>query len=103
MAQVGQVGRVGQVRRTRDWALAAVVLVHLAISLVHGRAHAGAQVFLPLAGALFVYIVILAGPLVGLAVSRRRPRTGASIVALSFSGALLFGLINHFIIAGPDH
>jgi hypothetical protein len=100
---MGQVGQVGQVRRTRDWALAAVVLVHLAISLVHGRAHAGAQVFLPLAGALFVYIVILAGPLAGLAVSRWRPRTGAWIVALSFSGALLFGLVNHFIIAGPDH
>ena len=106
MAQVGQVGQVGevtQVGRARDWALAVVVLVHLAISLVHGRAHAGAQVFLPLAGALFVYIVILAGPLVGLAVSRWRPRTGAWIVALSFSGALLFGLINHFLIAGPDH
>jgi hypothetical protein len=96
---------VGQVdsRAVRDWALAAVVLVHLIISLVHGRAHAGAQVFLPLAGALFVYIVILAGPLIGLAVSRWRPRPGAWIVAVSFSGALVFGLVNHFIIAGPDH
>ena len=100
---IGQVGQVGQVGRARDWALAAVVLVHLAISLVHGRAHAGAEVFLPLAGALFVYIVILAGPLAGLAVSRWRPRAGAWIVALSLSGALIFGLINHFIIAGPDH
>ena len=106
MAQVGQVGQVGevtQVGRARDWALAVVVLVHLAISLVHGRAHAGAQVFLPLAGALFVYVVILAGPLVGLAVSPWRPRAGAWIVAVSFSGALIFGLVNHFIIAGPDH
>ena len=65
--------------------------------------HLSIVIFLPLAGALFVYIVILASPLVGLAVSRWRPRTGAWIVALSFSGALLFGLINHFIIAGPDH
>jgi len=103
MGQVGQVVQVKQVGRARDWVLATLVLVHLAISLVHGRAHAGAQVFLPLAGALFVYVVILAGPLVGLAVSRWRPRAGAWIVALSFSGALIFGLINHFIIAGPDH
>jgi hypothetical protein len=88
---------------TRGQALAAVVLVHLAISIAHGRAHAGAQVPLPLVGALFVYIVILAGPLVGLAVSRWRPRTGAWIVAASMSGALVFGVINHFVIAGSDH
>ena len=75
-------------------ALPAIVVVHLAISIVHGRAHAGA---------LFVYIVILAGPLLGLAVSPWRPRAGAWIVAGSMSGALIFGLISHFIIAGPDH
>lgn len=82
--------------------MAAVVLTHLAISLVHGRAHTGAQVSLPPAGAIFVYIVILAGPLIGLGVSRRRPQAGAWIVAASLGGALVFGLINHFIIAGPD-
>ena len=55
------------------------------------------------AATLFVYIVILAGPLVGLAVLRWRPIAGAWIVAASLGGALVFGLINHFIIAGPDH
>ena len=95
--------------RRRPWfgpggmALAAVVLVHVAISLVHGRAHAGAQVFLPPAGAWFVYIVILAGPLVGLAMSLWRPQAGAWLVAASMGGALVFGLVNHFIIAGSDH
>ena len=88
---------------TKVQTLAAVVLVHLAISIAHGRAHTGAEVPLPLEGALFVYVVILAGPLAGLAVSRWRPRAGAFIVAASMSGALVFGLINHFIIDGPDH
>src|SRR4051812_9294942 len=87
--------------RTRT--LAAVVLIHLGISLVHGGAHAGAQVPLPLAGALFVYLVILAGPLTGLAASAWRPRAGALIVAVSMAGALVFGLVNHFIISGADH
>jgi F0F1-type ATP synthase membrane subunit a len=84
-------------------ALAAVVLTHHAISLVHGRAHQGAQVPLPFAGTLFVYIVILAGPLVGLGLSRWRPRAGAWIVALTMAGALIFGLVNHFLIDGSDH
>ena len=101
--QAGQVGPAGQVDGGADIALAAVVLAHLAVSIVHGRAHSGAQVPLPLAGALFVYIVILAGPLVGLGVWRWRPRLGGWIVAVCMSGALVFGLINHFIVDGPDH
>jgi hypothetical protein len=88
---------------TRGQALAAVVLVHLAINIAHGSAHTGAQVPLPLAGALFVYIVILAGPLVGLSLWRWRPQLGGWIVAACMGGALAFGLINHFVIDGPDH
>ena len=88
---------------TRGRALAAVVLTHLAINIAHGRAHEGAQVALSFFGALFVYLVILAGPLAGLALWRWRPRTGAWIVTASMAGALVFGLINHFIIDGPDH
>jgi disulfide bond formation protein DsbB len=83
--------------------LAAVVLTHLALSVVHGMAHSGAQVALDRAGTLFVYIVILIGPLAGLAVSRWRRQLGAGVVALTMSGSLVFGLINHFIIQGTDH
>jgi hypothetical protein len=84
-------------------ALTAVVLIHLVISVVHGAAHSGASVSLTPAQTMFVYIVILAGPLVGLGVARWRPQFGAWLVACSMAGALLFGLINHFIIAGADH
>lgn len=88
---------------TKGQALAAVVLIHFAISVGHGAAHSGAHVPLPLAGALFVYIVILAGPIGGLAVSFWRLRAGALIVAASMCGALVFGLVNHFLVAGTDH
>ena len=86
-----------------DGALAAMVLIHLAISILHGRAHSGAQVGLSTAASLFVYIVILAGPLAGLILLRSMPVAGAWTVAASLGGALVFGLINHFIVAGPDH
>jgi hypothetical protein len=88
---------------TRGKALTAVVLIHLAINIAHGMAHTGAQVPLTLPGALFVFIVILAGPLVGLGVWRWRPQLGGWIVAVCMGGALVFGLINHFVIEGPDH
>ena len=83
--------------------LTAIVLLHLAISIVHGQAHSGAAIPLPLWANLFVYIVILAGPLAGLAVARWRPAAGAWIVAASLAGSLVFGFVNHFVIAGPDH
>ena len=87
---------------TKGQALAATVLIHFGVSVAHGAAHTGAHVPLPLAGALFVYIVILAGPLAGLAVAIWRPRAGALIVAASMCGALVFGLINHFLVDGQD-
>jgi hypothetical protein len=93
MDHVGHASRVS---------LVAIVLVHLAISIVHGQAHAGAHVGLSPIAAAFVYIVILAGPLVGLALLRWRADVGFGTVAASLGGALVFGLVNHFIIAGAD-
>jgi F0F1-type ATP synthase membrane subunit a len=89
--------------RTERIALAGIVFFHLIVSFVHGAAHSGARVFLPFAGTLFVYIVILAGPFVGLALSRWRPRAGAGLIAATMTGALVFGVVNHFIIPGSDH
>ena len=100
--RAGLVGWEGGVNRV-DGSLIAVVLLHLAITIVHGQAHGGAAIPLPLAATLFVYLVILGGPLVGLALARWRPVAGAWVVAASLGGALVFGLVNHFIIAGPDH
>ena len=98
-----QLSQAGGVRKGARWALGTVVLTHLVINIIHGRAHSGAHVPLSFAAALFVYIVILAGPLAGLIASVWRPVAGAWIVAATMAGALVFGLVNHFIIAGPDH
>jgi hypothetical protein len=84
-------------------ALAALVLVHLAVSIAHGAAHAGAGVTLGPAGMLFVFVVVTAGPIAGLLIAIRRPALGGSIVALTMAGSLVFGLVNHFVIDGTDH
>lgn len=86
----------------RGW-LTAAVLSHLVISLVHGAAHSGASVPLSRPASLFVFIVIVAGPLIGLALTWPAVRIGSWLIAATMAGSLAFGLVNHFVLASPDH
>ena len=89
-------------RPARLW-LIALVVAHLIISMIHGSAHAGADVPLSRAANLFVFIVIVAGPLAGVALTWRTERIGASVIAVTMAASLVFGFLNHFVIASPDH
>jgi len=103
MSRLARLNRqLGMGRNTRPW-LAAAVLAHLVISIVHGAAHANAHVPLSTAANLFVFIVILAGPVVGLALTWRADRIGSWIVAITMAASFAFGVVNHFILASPDH
>jgi hypothetical protein len=86
----------------RHW-LTAVVLMHLALNLIHGVAHIEAHVPLSKAAGLFVFVVILIGPLGGLALTWPARRIGAWIVAITMASSFVFGLVNHFVLAGQDH
>jgi hypothetical protein len=90
-------------RERIDWWLAVIVLGHLAITMVHGAAHQSAHVPIAWWAQLFVLIVIVIAPIVGLGLSIRSPRTGVALVAISMAGSLVFGLVNHFLIVSPDH
>ena len=83
--------------------MAASVLVHLLVSMIHGAAHTGASVPMSQAANLFVFVVILAGPLIGLVISVWAKRLGGVVVALTMAASLIFGVVNHFIIDSPDH
>src|SRR5262245_32874746 len=96
------IGMDGTFSSERRW-LTAAVLLHLAISFGHGAAHAGADVPLSPAANLFVYIVILAGPITGLALTRVAWRIGLWVIAITMAASLVFGVVNHFLLASPDH
>jgi len=82
--------------------LAGVVMLHLIVSVVHGSAHDGAAVEQGPAAMAFIVLVIIAGPLIGVAWMWLNPRAGARLIAITMAASLLFGLINHFIIPGAD-
>jgi len=91
-------------KHTSIWRwLAAAVVAHLVVSLVHGSAHARADVPLSQAATLFVFAVILAGPVVGLALTWPAARLGSWLIAVTMAASLVFGLVNHFVLASPDH
>ena len=83
--------------------LTTIVFVHLGVTLAHGVAHLGAAVSLAPAALAFVVLVIEIGPIAGLAYSRVRPAAGAIVVAATMAAALVFGLVNHFLVQGIDH
>src|SRR5262245_14015066 len=82
--------------------LAGVVMLHLIVAVVHGSAHTGAAVAQGPVAMAFIFLVILAGPLLGMAWMWPNPRAGATLIGITMAASLLFGVINHFILPGAD-
>jgi len=81
-----------------------VVLVHLVVNLLHGRAHTDLGVGLTTWQYIFVLTVILLAPLVALILSwTRYARAGVWLLFISMLGSLIFGFCYHYIIVSNDH
>lgn len=81
-----------------------IALLHLALNIVHGMAHARLATGLDAAQKAFVAVVILAAPLVaGYLLWKGQLRTGGWLLAISMAGAFVFGVYFHFILPGPDN
>jgi hypothetical protein len=81
-----------------------IILVNLLVASLHGIAHAQLGVELSIWQQVFVVLVIVAAPLVSLALFWTRFRKLAAMTLfLSMSGALLFGLYYHFVEISSDH
>lgn len=94
------------IRRSRDsvrYAVATIV-IHLAVSLVHGVAHTRLGIDLSAAQKIFIWLVIIAAPLAaGYLLLKDKVRAGGGLLAISMAGALAFGIFYHFIAPGTDN
>lgn len=81
-----------------------IIVLHLLVIIPHGAAHGHFEIPTALWQKIFIDAVIVAAPLVagGLLVARRL-RAGAWLLLVSMAGALLFGVVFHFLLLGPDH
>jgi hypothetical protein len=81
-----------------------VVLAHLVINLLHGRAHTDLGVGLTTWQYIFVMTVILLAPLIALVLSwTRYAGAGLWLLFVSMLGSLIFGFCYHYIIISNDH
>jgi hypothetical protein len=86
------------------WLVTIVVLAHLAVSLLHGRAHRELGVGLTSFQNVYVITVILLAPLVALILSwTRYARAGLLLLFVSMLGSLVFGFCYHYVIVSSDH
>lgn len=80
------------------------VLLHLVVASVHGFSHHRLGVGLETWQQVFVGTIILAGPLVALAVLWTfRPRLGTILLAICMAGSSAFGICYHFLLPTPDN
>jgi len=95
--------RIEGMKASNGW-VTTIVLVHLAVAIVHGKAHSELLVGLTSAGMAFVVIVVLILPLMAMVLSwRAARRLGLILLSLSMFAALVFGVYHHFLIVSPDH
>jgi hypothetical protein len=81
-----------------------LIVLHLAVSLLHGQAHSGAAVALTPFGYAYVLIVITLAPLAaGVLLMLHWRKSGALLLAVSMLGSFVFGAWYHFFAAGSDN
>ena len=86
----------------RGWLVAAVGL-HAIVSSWHGVEHLQVPVSLTAMQQAFIAIVILLLPFVAAAMLwSEKKRAGAWLITISMFASLLFGFLNHFVLASSD-
>ncbi len=91
-----------------DRYLIALVLAHFIATLVHATAHFALQIVPAGIDLLFIVGVIWIGPLVALVILRFNPPLAAGLLAVGLlavlmGAAFVYGLVSHFLVAGPDN
>ena len=90
--------------RTGSWAALGLVLIHFAVSTLHGSAHQAAQVNLTTFGYVYVVVVITLAPLVAaILLFTRKQKFGGLLLAVSMFGSFIFGVWYHFLSSTNDY
>ncbi len=82
----------------------ALVLTHLAVSGLHDGAHSDLGIVMSAFQSAFIYLVIVGAPLLGAILLWTPYRTaGLGLVVFGMLGALIFGVVHHYMLESIDH
>lgn len=80
-----------------------IVGVHFLIVVMHSAAHEILSVKASASQLAFIFPVIIVAPIAAGFLMFKAKRSGAALLAISMTGAFLFGLFYHFIFETHDH
>ena len=86
-----------------DRYLIGFVLAHFLVVLLHSVSHLVLAIVPAIPDVAFIVSVIIAGPLLPLAVLRSNRAVATGVLALVMGAAFVYGFVGHFLVAGPDH
>jgi hypothetical protein len=92
-------------RRRAAYLGTTVVGLSVMVNLLHAASHAGEHLMsLPTWQLAYVAVVIYAAPVVAAVLLwTRHGLAGAWLLAAAMAGSLVFGLLYHFVVPGPDN
>jgi hypothetical protein len=81
-----------------------LVLTHHAIAYFHGAAHTQLEISMALWQNLFINLIIIALPLLGVVLLWTKwTNFGLFGIMLAMVGALIFSIMHHYTLPSPDH
>ena len=84
--------------------ISALVIAHLVGNMWHGAAHDTLEINLPDLKMMFVYVVILAAPLIGLGLLWfNKELIACWFVGVSMLGSVLFSVYHHYVWISEDN
>lgn len=81
-----------------------IVVIHAILIALHSAAHIELDILLGPLGNVFVFVFIIAGPIVAAVLLwTKRQELGVWLLLASMLGSFVFGVYNHFMVHSPDH
>ena len=80
-----------------------LVVLHALVTTPHSIAHTNLHIAMDVWQNVFIFLVIVIGPIVSAVLIWKRRTSGFVLLAISMAGSFLFGGYYHFIAIGSDN
>jgi hypothetical protein len=80
-----------------------IVVLHAIVTTPHSVAHTNLYIAMDMWQNIYIFLVILIGPIVAAVLIWKRLPSGFVLLTISMTGAFVFGVYYHFVAIGSDN